>query len=311
MYGVILGKDHPTLPLSELKSVLEISGAAIVSEHDGFVLVDKRFEWKRLAMSRLVFRVQYSGKNPNSAGEYVDPKGTFAVRISHNKRLEGIIGKTISRKVKVDLTDPDEVFFGINKDQFYFGKVVWERPSFEDRKVQNRPYFHPTSIHPKYARVLVNLSGVKRGEKLLDPFCGTGGILIEASLIKAKVFGSDVDSDMVRGSKDNLEFYKLEGVVKHGDARKLTGKYDAIATDPPYGRSSFVTGKKLQKLYDESIRSMEKVLKSGKKLVIVVPDTVKLKVPTKLKILEKHYQRVHKSLSRYFYVLEKSKERHD
>ena len=311
MYGIILGKDHPTLPLSELKSVLAINGSAIISAQDNFVLVDKKFDWKRLALSTLVFRVQYSGKKPESAADYVAPTGTFAVRIRHNKRLEKSIGRELSKKAKVDLTKPDETYFGLNKDQFYFGKVLWKRPSFEGRKVQNRPFFHPTSIHPKYARVLVNLSEVRKGETLLDPFCGTGGILIEAAMVGAKAVGFDVDKDMVRGTQDNLAFYKLDGDVSHGDALRLSGQYCAIATDPPYGRASYVTGKKLQQLYDESLDSMAKVLKPGRKIAIVVPDTVKISPPKTLAILEKHYQRVHKSLSRYFYVLENSKQGYD
>lgn len=310
MYGVILYKDHPTLPLSELESVLGLGGASILSQQDNFVLVDKKFDWKRLALAKLVFRVQYSGKDPERAGEYVSPKGTFRVSVEKSTALERKIGKKIAGKV--NLTKPDETYFGTNRDQFYFGIVVWARKSFESRKVQNRPYFHPTSLHPKYARVLVNLSGVKKGETLLDPFCGTGGILIEAALVGAKPVGRDVEKAAVRGSQDNLAFYKLEGDVRHGDARKLsegrlTGKYDAIATDPPYGRASYFSGEKLQELYNESLKSIANVLKPGGRIALTVPDTITLNPPKSLTILEKHKQRVHKSLTRHFYVLMKSK----
>ena len=311
MYGVLLASDHPTLPLSELKAVVELSGADILYEDGNFVLVDKKFQWGRLALTRMVFIVKYCGKNPEQAAGCVRPGGTFAVRIEKNKKLERKIGKELSRHAKVDLEKPEDTYFGTSRNQFYFGRVVWERKSFEKRKVQNRPYFHPTSLHPKYARVLVNLSGVKRGWTLLDPFCGTGGILIEAALVGASAHGRDIDKDMVRGSRDNLDFYKLEASIRHGDARNLRGKYDAMATDPPYGRASYFSGNQLQKLYDESLKSMAKALKPGRKIVLTVPDTVKLRLPAGLTALETHSQRVHKSLKRYFYVLRKAKERHD
>ena len=78
-------------------------------------------------------------------------------------------------------------------------KTEIDRTCFEERKVQHRPFFSPISLHPKLARVLVNISAIKRDETLLDPFCGTGGILIEAGLIGAKVIGSDIEEKMIEG----------------------------------------------------------------------------------------------------------------
>mgnify|MGYP002171746373 CR=1 FL=1 len=40
----------------------------------------------------------------------------------------------------------------------------------------------------------------------MDPFCGTGGILIEAGLIGCKVAGSDVNWKMKNGSAINLDY---------------------------------------------------------------------------------------------------------
>ena len=41
---------------------------------------------------------------------------------------------------------------------------------------------------------------------IVDPFCGTGGIAIEASLLGLEVLASDLDSRMVEGTKSNLDW---------------------------------------------------------------------------------------------------------
>ena len=53
-------------------------------------------------------------------------------------------------------------------------------------------------------RALVNMSGAIPGEWILDPFCGTGGTLIEASLIGCRAAGTDADPEMIAGSRINL-----------------------------------------------------------------------------------------------------------
>jgi tRNA (guanine10-N2)-dimethyltransferase len=40
---------------------------------------------------------------------------------------------------------------------------------------------------------MINLSQVKEGSLLLDPFCGTGTILIEPSYLKINSVGVDID----------------------------------------------------------------------------------------------------------------------
>ncbi len=140
---------------------------------------------------------------------------------------------------------------------------------FQGRDSKNRPYFHPTALNAREARLLVNLTGVLPGERFLDPFCGTGSLLIEAAEVGAKVVGVDRDPRMVRGASDNLAFFGLSGEVVEGDARYLNGSYDAIATDVPYGRSSRVFANDLRGLYLDSFRSMYSALIPGRFCVVV------------------------------------------
>jgi len=79
-------------------------------------------------------------------------------------------------------------------------------------------------LPPKLALTMINLSGVKPGARILDPFCGTGVILQEAALLDYNVYGTDLSEKMIDYSKVNLEWladkYNLSSqfVVHQGDA---------------------------------------------------------------------------------------------
>jgi len=96
---------------------------------------------------------------------------------------------------------------------------------FRDARVGQLP--------PKLAQILVNLAA-RDSEKLkiLDPFCGSGGILVEAGLLGHELFGSDVDPRMVDFSAKNLAEFNFTGDIFVHDARqKISKKFDVVATE--------------------------------------------------------------------------------
>lgn len=327
-YFLGLSGEHETLPLSELRAVLEVEGGSVVTADDNVAVVEAgspEFA-RRLAFAHNVSELYFSCdrtevlKNVDKTGFKVD--GAFAVRAEGFPEIEGKIGFLIQKKTgaKVRLKKPDVTFFGALAGDFYFGKLLWDRDKkeFEERKVRYRPFFHPTSLHPKFARAMVNLARVKRGDVVLDPFCGTGGLLIEACLLGAKAIGSDFDRKMVEGTKKNLESYKsaIGGYEVHEwDVRKLSeylpeNSIDAVVTDPPYGRSASLGGEDKRTLYFLALSQIFRVLKKNGFVSIACPLEVlefdSLARRAGFLIVEKHYQRIHKSLSRIFYVLRKN-----
>ena len=119
------------------------------------------------------------------------------------KGLVSKIGAILAKGRKVDLERPDNEVRLLLSDRLhiFISQKSIDRSSFELRKVAERPFFSPVSLHPRYARALVNLTRAKRGQRLLDPFCGTGGILLEAASIGLRVSGSDISPEMVEGAK--------------------------------------------------------------------------------------------------------------
>lgn len=59
-------------------------------------------------------------------------------------------------------------------------------------------------LPPKLAQIIINLAKPADQATLLDPFCGTGVILQEASLMGLHIEGSDLDERMIDYTHDNL-----------------------------------------------------------------------------------------------------------
>ena len=74
-------------------------------------------------------------------------------------------------------------------------------------------------LPPKLAQILINLAtgGAEKG-RLLDPFCGTGVVLQEASLMGYQVYGTDLSDKMIKYSERNLSW--------------LAGRYSEISEKP-------------------------------------------------------------------------------
>lgn len=319
-----LSGEHPDLPKAELFSVLSSEGASckVVYEWDKVLVVDTGCH-RTDYLSRLGMTMK-AGRNPvlsKSAWEIAEkmsaylPKDRSMVVRSKSHTLEEEIGAEFyMRGYVIDLEDPDEKVIAYRTWDGYLTAInIPLQREFSKRRPQFRPYFHPTSMHPKLARALVNLANVKKGSYILDPFCGTGGILIEAGLMGMHLKGGDIDSRMVSGCGKNLELYGLVGELSKVNALELPNhheKVDAIVTDPPYARCSFVSEGRsdLGGFYEKFFASAINVLRPKGRLVMMLPKQyiVEYKGYT---LIEEHCIKVHKSLTRRIIVLEKNPEK--
>ena len=107
-------------------------------------------------------------------------------------------------------------------------------------RANKRPFFRPVSLEPRLARAAVNIAAGASAGYVVDPMCGTGGILIESALTGRPTLGIDFDPVMVEGCQENIDWAKVEAEVKRGDATRfeLPNDVAAVVVDPPYGRNS-------------------------------------------------------------------------
>jgi len=203
----------------------------------------------------------------------IERSGSVAVRAEDvrgetgvdTQRVERELGDVlVERGFSVDLEDPDHELRALfSAGTCVLGWLVTESVrEYGSRKPTDRPFFQPGSMDPLLARALANIAGARPDATVLDPMCGTGGILIEAGLVGARVLGIDAQQKMVRGTQENLDHF-LDGDwdVLCGDARSLPvldGGVDAVVFDTPYGRQSKIEGR-LDELVLEALREARRV----------------------------------------------------
>ena len=267
-------------------------------------------------LSKIIFHSQE--KKINHIINDLDPieigQKSFAIRQIGKSNLDEkktaiSIGKKVSDINKTSLDNPEvTILFYQNKDFFIslkldFGNTAYKRCL--KHHISQRPYFSPIGIHPRIARAMVNLSNCKENEILVDPFCGTGGILIEAADMNLNIIGIDLKEKMVEYSTGNLKHFGFKGKMIESDFEKINDiKFNSIVCDPPYGIASTTGGEEISSLIKRFIRSIENKMIKGQRLVIALNDTKLLK-KQKLKIIYQFKWYIHKSLTRNIMVLEK------
>jgi len=217
--------------------------------------------------------------------------------------LERMMGQSIHGIV--DLKNPDVEYRAVfTNGRCFLGQVLRtiDRGSYAYRNPQRRAFFHPGVMMPLMARTMVNLARVEPGQLLCDPFCGTGGMLLECELMGVHVIGSDYDPEMLDGCKQNLP----NGAYVRADATKMPYPdeiFDAVVTDLPYGQSTKIEADSLDILYVESLKEIRRVLKHGGRAVIVTHKDIRPLAKDLFDIVGYYEQRVHKSLTRRIHVL--------
>jgi len=189
-----------------------------------------------------------------------------------------------------------EIVLIAGKEKVYTAKTLCVQ-DFEDygRRDYQRPIRDEQQgmIPPKVAQIMLNLSGAKKSETVLDPFCGIGTIIQEGLLLGFKMLGSDINRVAIRGSEQNLEWFRNryhvpagKYIVNISDAREvsklITDKQpvSAIVTEGTLGPlySQFPKDDEilknfndLSKLYKESFEDFAKFLPPKSKIVMCVP----------------------------------------
>ena len=341
----LISGEYETLSFSELKAILESEGYVylVTEKLDQTV----RLETDANSLSQIISRSAYTRVCAQElfasddtdeaiikAAEHVDYHNflkegeTFEVRIRRIKeysakndtmRLERLLGKNIlhnSTGTHVNLTKPDKTFYGIlTNHKLIFGLRLAEiepKP-FVERRPRKKPFFHPSAMNAKLARCMVNLAHAKTGAIVLDPFCGTGTTVLEASLIGCKAIGMDVQRRMAVGTRKNLESFNTSPeAIMVADARKppLT-HVDAVVTDPPYGKSATTLKSTTKALVVSLLSSAKALLHEGQRICIASPKTIHIaKIGTQLgyRHIESHFAYVHRSLTREIAVFQKEPE---
>ncbi|MFB6132140.1 MAG: methyltransferase domain-containing protein [Halanaeroarchaeum sp.] len=249
-------------------------------------------------------------------GSRIHRSGSVAVRARDVRGTANVDTRAIERRLgsilvdegfAVDLEAPDHIFLALYADDecVLAWQVAETDRGYGDRLPTDRPFFQPGSMDPRLARAVVNLAGVDPGSVVLDPMCGTGGLLIEAGLVAARPVGFDAQPKMVHGTRQNLDTY-LEGPRDVGlaDATRLPfhdDRVDAAVFDAPYGRQSKIERHSLADLVAGALAEGRRVADRG--VLVADRDWRDAATAAGWSVDRVFERRVHRSLDRYIHVL--------
>ena len=323
-----LGGENIELGKCEAIELLktEMYEPKVIHEKENLIILDvlqriSKRVIRRLGMTKRVSKILYYS-NKKKLNEILKElpiidikKKSFAIRLLKRKgisekKIAIKLGEKVPTKNKIDLTKPDVKILYYSDEKTIIS--LWERDletyytKCLEHHIRYRPFFSPISIHPRISRSMVNLSNSTKGDRVIDPFCGTGGILIEIADMQIEAIGIDILRKMVENSVGNLKHYNLKGVAVKGDIENISNyDFKAIVTDPPYGLSTTTKGEGVKELMSRSMKIFTRVMKKGQRIVMAISKP-KLINPKDFTLIHKFEWYIHKSLTRYILVLEKN-----
>lgn len=173
-----------------------------------------------------------------------------------------------------------------NETYYYFETSACTNPKvFEERDLERPKRFITHATSPRMSAILVNCLGLIEGSIFVDPFCGTGTLLIEALLRGYKVIGIDNDPELIISAKENIEWAKNRYEIKANydligeNSQNAEFTANACCFEPYMGpflrkplsqEKAFSLIKELTSLYSDVFKNLAKNLKPNGSIFDVV-----------------------------------------
>lgn len=175
-------------------------------------------------------------------------KGTFAAKCERkgnhlfdSHEIEVLIGNAVPKGFEVDLQNPNTIIYADIFDDNCFVGIELTRKELQKRDYRIKA--HPQSVNPCVAYAMVRLSGWKKSETLLDPFCRDGVIAIEAALYACNVprgfFSNEgkIESIDKKIKKDELKVNAYDAQMPNVRSAEINAKLAAINKQINFSRT--------------------------------------------------------------------------
>jgi tRNA G10 N-methylase Trm11 len=197
---------------------------------------------------------------------------------------------------RVNLKEPDEkiyIFDGLTQKDITLARRLASGPRVSMIAPNTRICITNTPLCPLAAFTMCNVAGVRPGSSILDPYAGSGAILLAASMIEptVKSVGIEIAHDglvnrdnirkdfVTRGLNEPVALIQGDSTnaVVRENARSAIGggPFDLIITDPPYGiRESTIEMSPVKEMLNaiaNDRKSNRPLLRVGGKLVCFLP----------------------------------------
>lgn len=288
-----------SLSLGELVASLGgvIRAVEFFARRDTLDQVIEQISWQLIKkmQTRVDFGLSFIG------GE-LDPQ-EYLLKIKHHLKEHGISSRFVVSKtdyiqpivlrtqkvIEIVVVDVQGVYYA-GETMAVTDVIAWQQ---RDRQ---RPNVDAKSgvLPPKTARMMCNLALVspQPNQNILDPFCGSGTILMEALLMGHNSYGIDLSAVAVEDTRANLKWLESQTElsskwkVLQADASSVSWeslvwpKFDAVISETYLGPSNFQWQdipkiiSDLKNLYSDSLTNLKTFLKPKARIVMAFPNFV-------------------------------------
>jgi 23S rRNA G2445 N2-methylase RlmL len=165
----------------------------------------------------------------------------------------------------------------LEHNQAYIGMRV------SDKALHRRRYKQahiPGSLKPSVAAAMLHLAEIKPGQRVLDPFCGAGTILVEAAMLASQALGGDIDMNALLAARINAASASVQLPLHVWDAQHIpiAGRsVERVVTNLPWGQQVNIE-ENIPSLYRNICAEIYRVIKMDGQVVVLtnLPHLVQL-----------------------------------
>ncbi|MBD3281970.1 hypothetical protein GF391_04465 [Candidatus Uhrbacteria bacterium] len=223
----------------------------------------------------------------------------YSVRWVTGKGSEPLSPAAVA-KCKLCESPNADICITIADDTVFIGKTArvqdadaWSKRDYDRPKRDSKNGMLP----PKLARMMVNLAQTPKDGILLDPFCGSGTILMEAAIATGtkQIIGSDIEQKQIDYTDKNNNWLLREKIISPADHKRFRTftadvrdlknflqpkSIDVVVTEgylgpPLQGDESQkqleANAKEVQRLWIDTLTALRPLIKKTSLLVIVTP----------------------------------------
>lgn len=226
--------------------------------------------YKQLTLSPYIDNPYYSNCSFRILVETFGKKISLADKVERIEKLDFLPFQGVINLKTPEVTFHYYEYFGRDQKsvpedpfQIVFGRWIADSSNRKDISkfsLKTRKFIANTTMEPTLAFLMSNIAKVGPNDLVYDPFVGSGSLLVSAAFLGAFIFGSDIDYQLLHGLakpsrcgekkrshdesvRSNLKQYNLQSkyldVICADSSLSLLKndiQFDAIVTDPPYGK---------------------------------------------------------------------------
>jgi tRNA (guanine6-N2)-methyltransferase len=263
------------LDLGSVDDVFLTFGTINEVDHTRAALSDLAKRVNRINFAETIALLRHVRRIPDKPN--FDVVASFLGRRNYNRfEIEDTVAEVIQRQTRWRYTPQREHKSDLDLS---FRIHLSDREAIIGARLSTAPLHRRTyklesrtgTLHPPLAFAMAMLSNLAENQKLLDPFCGVGTILIEALTLEPRLraSGVDIDRDCIGKAISIAETANKDIEFIVGDAGQLPfggGEIDRIISNPPWGRAVGVRGTAKQSFFDE----LKRVSGAGVRIVLLL-----------------------------------------